>query len=64
MAPENDRKDEEWMEEQGERLIEALSYFQIKAEILSTVQGPAVTQFELRSRKGLKSAKSAIWRMI
>lgn len=57
MAPENDRKDEEWMEEQGERLIEALSYFQIKAEILSTVQGPAVTQFELKVAQGIKVSK-------
>ncbi|WP_203341212.1 DNA translocase FtsK [Planococcus beijingensis] len=57
MAPENDRKDEEWMEEQGERLIEALSHFQIKAEILSTVQGPAVTQFELKVAKGVKVSK-------
>lgn len=57
MAPENDRKDEEWMEEQGVRLIEALSYFQIKAEILSTVQGPAVTQFELKVAQGIKVSK-------
>ncbi|WP_298833038.1 DNA translocase FtsK [uncultured Planococcus sp.] len=57
MPPENDRKDEEWMEEQGERLIEALSYFQIKAEILSTVQGPAVTQFELKVAQGIKVSK-------
>lgn len=57
MAPENDRKDEEWMEEQGERLVEALSHFQIKAEILSTVQGPAVTQFELKVAQGVKVSK-------
>ncbi|ANU25768.1 DNA translocase FtsK [Planococcus versutus] len=57
MAPENDRKDEEWMAEQGERLIEALSHFQIKAEILSTVQGPAVTQFELKVAQGVKVSK-------
>ncbi|MBT2569034.1 DNA translocase FtsK [Planococcus sp. ISL-110] len=57
MAPENNRKDEEWMEEQGVRLIEALSYFQIKAEILSTVQGPAVTQFELKVAQGIKVSK-------
>lgn len=57
MAPENDRKDEEWMEEQGERLVEALSHFQVKAEILSTVQGPAVTQFELKVAQGVKVSK-------
>ncbi|ANU11441.1 DNA translocase FtsK [Planococcus antarcticus DSM 14505] len=57
MAPENDRKDEEWMDEQGVRLIEALSHFQIRAEILSIVQGPAVTQFELKVAQGIKVSK-------
>ncbi|EMF47117.1 Cell division protein FtsK [Planococcus halocryophilus Or1] len=57
MAPENNRKDEEWMEEQGERLVVALSHFQVKAEILSTVQGPAVTQFELKVAQGIKVSK-------
>ncbi|MGE6412601.1 DNA translocase FtsK [Planococcus kocurii] len=57
MAPENDRKDDVWMDEQGIRLIEALSHFQIKAEILSIVQGPAVTQFELKVAQGIKVSK-------
>lgn len=57
LAPENDLKDEEWMEEQGKRLIEALSHFQIKADILGTVQGPAVTRFELRVAQGIKVSK-------
>lgn len=55
--PENDRKDDEWMEEQGERLIEALSHFQVQATILSIVQGPAVTQFELTVAQGVKVSK-------
>ncbi|WKA52290.1 DNA translocase FtsK [Planococcus liqunii] len=55
--PENDLIDETWMEEQGERLIEALSYFQIQASILSIVQGPAVTQFELTVAQGVKVSK-------
>lgn len=55
--PLNDRKDDEWMEEQGERLIEALSHFQVKATILSIVQGPAVTQFELTVAQGVKVSK-------
>ncbi|MGI2326312.1 DNA translocase FtsK [Planococcus sp. YIM B11945] len=57
LAPEDDRKDDEWMEEQGERLIEALSHFQIQASILSIVQGPAVTQFELTVAQGVKVSK-------
>lgn len=56
-APLNDRKDDEWMEEQGERLIEALSHFQVKATILSIIQGPAVTQFELTVAQGVKVSK-------
>ena len=56
-APENDRKDESWMEEQGDRLIEALSHFQIQASIISIVQGPAVTQFELTVAQGVKVSK-------
>ena len=55
--PENDLIDEEWMEEQGERLVEALSHFQIQASILSIVQGPAVTQFELTVAQGVKVSK-------
>ncbi|PSL31092.1 S-DNA-T family DNA segregation ATPase FtsK/SpoIIIE [Planomicrobium soli] len=57
LAPEDDRKDESWMEEQGERLVEALSHFQIQASILSIVQGPAVTQFELTVAQGVKVSK-------
>ncbi|MBT2582550.1 DNA translocase FtsK [Planococcus sp. ISL-109] len=57
LAPENDLKDETWMDEQGKRLIEALSHFQIKADILGTVQGPAVTRFELRVAQGIKVSK-------
>src|SRR5690606_14057514 len=55
--PENDLVDEVWMEEQGERLIEALSHFQIQASILSIVQGPAVTQFEVTVAQGVKVSK-------
>lgn len=56
-APENDRKDDEWMEDQGERLIEALSHFQVQATIISIVQGPAVTQFEMTVAQGVKVSK-------
>src|SRR5690606_13024412 len=40
-----------------QRLVEALSHFQIKAEIVGTVQGPAVTRFELRVAQGIKVSK-------
>lgn len=55
--PEEDLVDTEWMEEQGARLIEALSHFYITAEIVSIVQGPAVTQFELTVAQGVKVSK-------
>lgn len=57
LTPENDRKDDAWMEQQGERLIEALSHFQVSATIVSIVQGPAVTQFELTVAQGVKVSK-------
>ena len=57
LEPENDRKDDVWMEEQGDRLIEALSHFQVQATIISIVQGPAVTQFEMTVAQGVKVSK-------
>ena len=55
--PEEKTEDWAWMDEQGERLITALSYFHIDAEILSIVQGPAVTQFEITVAHGTKVSK-------
>ena len=57
VPPEVDLQDTEWMEEQGERLVEALSHFQVKAQIESIVQGPAVTQFEITVGQGTKVSK-------
>ena len=55
--PEEKTEDWAWMDEQGERLIMALSYFHIEAEIVSIVQGPAVTQFEITVAHGTKVSK-------
>lgn len=55
--PEEKTEDWAWMDEQGERLIMALSYFHIDAEIVSIVQGPAVTQFEITVAHGTKVSK-------
>lgn len=55
--PEEKTEDWGWMDEQGERLIMALSYFHIDAEIVSIVQGPAVTQFEITVAHGTKVSK-------
>ena len=58
LAPAEEKtEDWAWMDEQGERLITALSYFHIDAEILSIVQGPAVTQFEITVAHGTKVSK-------
>ncbi|MEG0472200.1 MAG: DNA translocase FtsK [Solibacillus sp.] len=57
VPPEEMLEDREWMDEQGERLVEALSYFQIQAHIESIVQGPAVTQFEITVGQGTKVSK-------
>jgi DNA segregation ATPase FtsK/SpoIIIE, S-DNA-T family len=50
-------EDTEWMEEQGENLVEALSHFQVQAQVESVVQGPAVTQFEITVGHGTKVSK-------
>lgn len=57
LPPEEELEDREWMEEQGEHLVEALSHFQIAAQIESIVQGPAVTQFEITVGHGTKVSK-------
>ena len=57
LPPEEKTEDWGWMDEQGERLIRALSYFHIEAEIVSIVQGPAVTQFEITVAHGTKVSK-------
>ncbi len=55
--PEEMLEDTEWMEEQGEHLVEALSHFQVQAQVESVVQGPAVTQFEITVGHGTKVSK-------
>ena len=57
VPPEEMIEDRDWMDEQGENLVEALSYFQIQANIESIVQGPAVTQFEITVGQGTKVSK-------
>jgi len=57
VPPEQKTQDYEWMQMQADRLIESLSYFQVKAEIVQMVQGPAVTQFEMTVGNGTKVSK-------
>lgn len=57
VPPEQKTQDMEWMQMQADRLIEALSYFQVTGEIVQMVQGPAVTQFEMRVGQGTKVSK-------
>lgn len=56
-TPVHQHDDQEWMEQQAEHLIEALAHFQIQADIVDIVQGPAVTQFELTVGQGTKVSK-------
>ncbi|MEO4051899.1 DNA translocase FtsK [Solibacillus sp. CAU 1738] len=55
--PEEKIADLDWMEEQAEALVEALSYHQVTAQIESIMQGPAVTQFEITIGHGTKVSK-------
>jgi len=57
VPPEQKTQDYEWMQMQADRLIESLSYFQVKADIVQMVQGPAVTQFEMTVGQGTKVSK-------
>lgn len=57
VPPEQKTQDMEWMQMQASRLIEALSYFQVRGEIVQMVQGPAVTQFEMTVGQGTKVSK-------
>lgn len=57
VPPEQKTQDTDWMEMQATRLVEALSYFQVKGEIIQMVQGPAVTQFEMTVGNGTKVSK-------
>lgn len=57
VPPEQKTQDTEWMQMQATRLVEALSYFQVKGEIIQMVQGPAVTQFEMTVGNGTKVSK-------
>lgn len=57
VPPEEMVEDRDWMDEQGDNLVETLSYFQIQAHIESIVQGPAVTQFEITVGQGTKVSK-------
>ncbi len=55
--PEEEIKDEEWLEYQSAKLEETLSYFSIQATVMQAVQGPAVTMFELTVEQGIKVSK-------
>lgn len=55
--PEEKTEDRDWMESQADILVEALSYFQVTAQVESIMQGPAVTQFEITVGHGTKVSK-------
>ena len=55
--PVEQREDFGWMDAQAERLVRALSDFQIEAEIEGVTQGPTVTQFQLKVGHGVKLNK-------
>ena len=57
LEPEAKSQDSEWMESQAAKLEEALSYFAVKSKVIGMVQGPAVTQFELKVGQGTKVSK-------
>ncbi|GKV69542.1 DNA translocase SftA [Sporosarcina sp. NCCP-2716] len=57
LPPETQQEDTEWLASQSEKLVEALSHFSVRADILEAVQGPTVTRFELTVGFGTKVSK-------
>jgi len=55
--PESSGDDSQWIYEKQKILEETLLNFHVKAEIVSHVQGPAVTRFELKLHPGVKINK-------
>ncbi|MGV3487540.1 MAG: DNA translocase FtsK [Tuberibacillus sp.] len=49
--------DEEWIAEKQEILKQVLKNFHVQADMVSYVQGPAVTRFEIRLHPGVKVSK-------
>ena len=57
LPPEEKTEDRDWLESQADVLVEALSHFQVTAQVESIMQGPAVTQFEITVGHGTKVSK-------
>ncbi|WP_269050425.1 DNA translocase FtsK [Sporosarcina sp. G11-34] len=57
IPPETQIEDTEWLESQSTKLVEALSHFAVKANIIEAMQGPTVTRFELTVGQGTKVSK-------
>ena len=49
--------DDTFIHEQSTRLIEALSQFNVQAEVVNVMQGPSVTRFEIKPETGVKVSK-------
>ncbi|GEN57296.1 hypothetical protein GCM10012290_18360 [Halolactibacillus alkaliphilus] len=46
-----------FIEEQSQRLIEALKQFNVAAEVINVMQGPSVMRFEIKPESGVKVSK-------
>ncbi|WP_085523076.1 DNA translocase FtsK [Tuberibacillus sp. Marseille-P3662] len=56
-AVDSQTQDEHWIEEKQKILIETLQNFNVKADVVNHIQGPAVTRFEIRLHPGVKVNK-------
>ncbi|MGM0523539.1 MAG: DNA translocase FtsK [Bacillota bacterium] len=50
-------EDSTFIREQSTRLIEALSQFNVQADVVNVMQGPSVTRFEIKPETGVKVSK-------
>lgn len=50
-------QDQLWMQEMKELLEKTLKYFNVRAKVVNTTQGPSVTRFEVQPEMGVKVSK-------
>ncbi|BAM47028.1 DNA translocase FtsK [Amphibacillus xylanus] len=50
-------QDQAWIDDQAKKLTETLAEFNVNAQVVNVMQGPAVTRFEIKPEMGVKVSK-------
>ena len=56
----SENENDTFIHEQSTRLIQALSQFNVQAEVVNVMQGPSVTRFEIKPETGVKVSKVTV----